>query len=524
MPTRTESSQLIHSSVAGEAFIFAVSMYCWRLMTKCNRGNNSNHEKKRFDDIQNSPSDSNNPCDESSCSPVSKRCMALSHKSPLPYISSFLKAISNPCHPINNRNGYIALCVAENKLIIPILSEHLTQHQFAKVGFGNEVNFCYNDTRGLENVRKAVARFITKRFIKPSSGICDEADCVENDKSGIPCCAMAHQIVLGSGAAAILNFLFHCIADENEVVLIPAPYYAAFEYDMSVLAKCVPYPVHMDNPRNGPQPEELEKVYQHLTYQGLKVKVLLLTNPNNPLGTIYSPSVLRNCVDWARSKNMHTIVDEIYALSIHHDAEDGNQFHSVTRILENKLGHDVHFIWALSKDFGASGLRVGILYTQNNTILSSFGNINMFSGVGGPMQAIVAKLLSDDDYIDKFLHTSRELLRASYDKVTQGLEEINIPFVPAQAGIFVYCDFSSLLRVNTFEGEDELAELFEQHARIVMTPGSSQNDNKPGFFRICYAFVTPEVLTIGITRLQSICRLLKETGWENIGHAANILS
>ena len=73
----------------------------------------------------------------------------------------------------------------------------------------------------------------------------------------------------------------------------------------------------MEDPSKGPQPEELELAYQNLTKQGLKAKVLLLTNPNNPLGTVYSPAVIQNCIEWARSKKMHSIVDEIYALSVH---------------------------------------------------------------------------------------------------------------------------------------------------------------------------------------------------------------
>lgn len=258
---------------------------------------------------------------------VSKRGMILSQSSPLPYIKSYFKAISNPCHHIHNRSGYIALCVAENKLVIPELKKLLLAQQhpssqeqrydndnhisssnygsnvFLNAAFDNDIHFCYNDTRGLEWVREIIAKFITKRFIKPPH---------ENDKG-----AMANQIVLGSGAAAILNFLFHCIADENEVVLIPAPYYAAFEYDMSIIAKCIPYPVHMDDAIYGPQISELERVYKQLEDKGLSVKVLLLTNPNNPLGTIYSPIVVKNCVEWARDKGMHTIVDEIYALSVH---------------------------------------------------------------------------------------------------------------------------------------------------------------------------------------------------------------
>jgi aspartate/methionine/tyrosine aminotransferase len=84
-----------------------------------------------------------------------------------------------------------------------------------------------------------------------------------------------------------------------------------------VIARCVPYPVFMADISIGPTVDELEAVYQELKAKSIKVKMLLLTNPNNPLGTIYSPSVIKNCISWARAKKVHTIVDEIYALSVH---------------------------------------------------------------------------------------------------------------------------------------------------------------------------------------------------------------
>ncbi len=262
---------------------------------------------------------------------LSSRGIETGKSSPLPYLGAFLKSLSNPCHPITNKDGYVTLCVAENKLILPELSSRLINGRAgnsstytAEIAFGNQDNFCYNDNLGMKHVREKVARFLSRKFINP--GNLDDAVLQ----------AKAEQIVLGAGACAIMNFLFRFIAEENEVVLIPAPYYAAFEYDMGIIAKCVPYPVHMNDPAKGPQPQELENVYQSVTKEGRKVRILLLTNPNNPLGTIYSPTVIKNCISWARSKNMHSIVDEIYGLSVH----DVSEYCSFTQIkLNGKVKH-----------------------------------------------------------------------------------------------------------------------------------------------------------------------------------------
>ena len=77
------------------------------------------------------------------------------------------------------------------------------------------------------------------------------------------------------------------------------------------------YPVALENPAQGPTPADLEAATREAERDGLKVKMLLLTNPNNPLGVIYGASVIRNCIHWARKRKLETIVDEIYGLSVH---------------------------------------------------------------------------------------------------------------------------------------------------------------------------------------------------------------
>ncbi len=187
------------------------------------------------------------------------------------------------------------------------------------------------------------------------------------------------------------------------------------------------------------------------------------------------------------------------------------------KILDNNLGNDVHFLWALSKDFGSSGFRVGVLYTQNQLLNSAIGNLNIFAAVSHPMQAVVANLLDDDVFVDELLDTSRGLVTQSYGIVTGALEELNIPYVKAQAGIFVHADFSSLLEEATFESEDKFASLVIENARIVMTPGHCQRESKPGWFRICYAWVQADVLELAMARLKRLILDLKENGWEDKG-------
>jgi 1-aminocyclopropane-1-carboxylate synthase len=162
-------------------------------------------------------------------------------------LADFFACLGNPCHPVDNPGGYVALCIAENKLITGELSKRLCRSSVAEAAFGDAEYFCYNDFLGMPDVRSTVAQFLTRKFWRPTSS---------------DVCMDPQHVILSSGCAASLNNLFYTLAEEKEAVLIPAPYYCAFESDMKVFAQCVPIPVPSANPVQGPTVEELEAAAQ----------------------------------------------------------------------------------------------------------------------------------------------------------------------------------------------------------------------------------------------------------------------
>mmetsp|Transcript_13868 Transcript_13868/g.30230 ORF Transcript_13868/g.30230 Transcript_13868/m.30230 type:complete len:487 (-) Transcript_13868:47-1507(-) len=421
----------------------------------------------------------------------------------LPYIMDYLKCLQDHCDPYTNPQGHIPLCMSENKLIIELIGLRLMQIETASRAFSDSTVYCYNNTLGLPGPREAIAYFLAKHFMYP-----EQRDMSLRDALNI---IRPEHVAFGSGAASLLSHLALSLAEDGDAVLIPAPYYAAFDADLKIVAGLIAVPVHSKNPSIGPTPDDLENAATMAEEKGLRVRLLLITNPNNPLGTIYPPELVKSAIDWARSRKMHTIVDELYALSVH---EGG--FESVLRTLHNDLQNDVHHVWALSKDFGASGFRIGTLYSKNQRLLSSIANLNIFSGVSHPMQMVVQEIVLDDDFIYRFLENSRQRIRYSYELCISRLDEMVIPYVPARAGIFVYADFSSLLPDQTAEGEARFSSLLLDAARIIMTPGQAQHDSKPGMFRICYAFVTPEVLEMAMQRLDKIVGKIRRWHWDNL--------
>lgn len=85
----------------------------------------------------------------------------------------------------------------------------------------------------------------------------------------------------------------------------------------ATFTQCALEPVPVFMPKVGRlSVEALEQAYNTAARAGHPASSLLLTNPNNPLGTLYTESELLDTMVWALDRGMHVISDEIYALSV----------------------------------------------------------------------------------------------------------------------------------------------------------------------------------------------------------------
>lgn len=455
-----------------------------------------------------------------------------------PHWSAFIRCLQDPCEPSSNPEGHIALCLAENKLCAEMLASRLVSSETAVTAFSDSIAYGYNGFLGLPAAREAVAYFLERRFFIAgqseggwsSPAVFASSASLNSDTSrngstrAIPPVRPQspgpdperidpEHCAIGAGVGSLLSHVMFILLEPNDAVLIPAPYYASAEKHLHTIAQCVSYPVHMENPSNGPTSDELKKAAARAEGEGLAVRALLLTNPNDPLGVVYSPLVLKNAIGWARARGMHTVVDEIYALSV--QRKDAG-FESVVRVLNNDLGNDVHCLYGLSKDFGACGFRIGVLYTHNTLLLAALANLNVFSGVSHPMQLILADILTHDEFLDTFTANMRAQLKWSYSLCCQKLEEMVVPFVPAEGGLSVYVNLSNLLPEPTFVGERKLARLIEDAARVVLTPGEYMRDRRPGWFRLCFASVSPDVLEIATERLSYLVKKIRRYHFDDL--------
>lgn len=415
-------------------------------------------------------------------------------KPAMPYLNRALEAIFDE-YSDENPNGQFPLVIAENKLCADILMAKLKSFS----AYTSDV-LNYTDTTGLPSTKLVIANFLGQYVFGGTS-------------------VSPGHLVLSTGCTALLCELSLLLFEKNDSVLIPAPYYPAFDPDFFGIGGVSTIPVWpRGEPSSSMSPTDANKwVLNSLTEDSLddayrrsiefnhSPKALLIVNPGNPTGAIYSDEQLLIAVNWTIKHGMHLIVDEIYALSVYNSP---THFKSIVTLLEGNLGNYVHVLWGLSKDFGASGLRVGVLYSKNEQLLKAFTSINMAFQVSNLVQQMTAHILSDMPFIDQYLAINKKKLKHSYDLVVSHLQPLGINFVsPAGASIFCFADFRALLRENTFEQERALFKLLADSG-VVLTPGESCHCQIPGFFRICFAWVPEATLLVAMRRIEKIAASL----------------
>ena len=406
---------------------------------------------------------------------LSRRGAQLVAQSPVPaYILEHQARSRDRWHPETNPEGYVALCIAENKLMGDLLVPRLAVDEWPPARV-----LGYDSMVGAEAFREQLAAFMGRTFL---------------GRLFAP-----EQIAVMAGAGTVLENLFYALADPGEAVLIPTPSYAGFWVDLETRADLNIVPV----PCGSAEGFRLttEQLDAALASADRPVKALLFTNPDNPLGRIAGAEEIGRILDWAEAHGIHVVFDEIYALSVF----GATPFTSVAA-LRPSLGERVHIVWAFSKDFGASGLRCGVLVSENEALLGAVGMLAYWGAVSGHSQWVLGRMIADEAWVDHYCTELCGRLGDAHGKVSAALAEAGIPVFPAEAAIFVVCDFRKFLTAPTWEAEEALWRRILEQPNVNITPGAACRIAEPGFMRLCYAAEPIEAVLEGIARIGRLLR------------------
>lgn len=382
--------------------------------------------------------------------------------------TAHFEAEADPFHPVDNPSGHVNLGTAENRLLEDLLHPLLTAPRPA-------ADTRYALPHGTAGLRAAVARLLGGTWHAP----------VDPD-----------DLVITAGATAALDVAATVTCDPGDVIVVPAPYYSAFAGDLTDRsgARLVPAPMSPDT-GFALDVDVIDRTVRELRRDGATVRAVALSSPANPHGAVYSAPVLRDLLRVAADHDLDVISDEIHA----HCAFGPEPFVSV--LDPEVLGPHadrVHVIWGFAKDFGLSGLKVGVLRPGRPT-RDAARALAYFATVSTDTQALLRDLLSDDERVAALLAENRRRLADSHAHAASLLAAHGIPHVPASAGLSLWVDLRDRLDEPTFAAEDRLWRR-TRAAKVNVLPGSAFGAPEPGWFRLCHA-VPGYLVTTGIDRL-----------------------
>ena len=219
-------------------------------------------------------------------------------------------------------------------------------------------------------------------------------------------------IIVTSGASEAVAFTFNCIADVGDEIIIPEPFYANYSgFTASSNINVIPVISIFEDQFCLPSIESIESKITSRT------KAILICNPCNPTGYLYSKEEIERLGDLAIKHNIFLIIDEVYREFIH---DDKREHYSVLE--SRKLADHAIMIDSVSKRYSLCGARVGCLVSKNKALIANalkFAHLRL-SPATYSLLASEAAINSDSSYllaVKKEYTARKKTLISSLEKI-----------------------------------------------------------------------------------------------------------
>jgi aspartate aminotransferase len=168
------------------------------------------------------------------------------------------------------------------------------------------------------------------------------------------------EIIVTSGASEALLFTFGSIMDKDDELIVPEPFYANYNgFSVANSLKIVPVVSTIENDFSLPPIEDFEKLITK------KTKAILICNPNNPTGYLYSKQEIKKLVKIVKKHDLFLISDEVYREFTY----DGYSHYSIME--ESSISQNAIMIDSVSKRYSMCGARIGCVVSKNESVIKT---------------------------------------------------------------------------------------------------------------------------------------------------------
>jgi len=299
------------------------------------------------------------------------------------------------------------------------------------------------------------------------------------------------QVVVSSGAKHIVYLALRALVDPGDEVIIPAPYWVSY-YEMVRMVGGVPVVV------TATEDENFKLTSQQLEAAVTpKTKLLMLNNPSNPTGMLYSREELEAIAQVCLRHDLYVLDDEIYACLVY----DGREFTSFASLGE-EIKERTIIINGVSKAYAMTGWRIGYACTSDAIakVMANFVSHSTGSPCSISQQAALAALTAPQDQII----TMRDAFEKRRDYIVERMNRIpGVSCLKPEGAFYVMMNIEQLIG-KTVHGviitdDDVFADLFLRVGHVAVVPGGGFG--APNFVRWSYA-TSMDHIREGLDRLE----------------------
>lgn len=265
------------------------------------------------------------------------------------------------------------------------------------------------------------------------------------------------EIVATCGSTEAMMAAMMTVTDPGDRVVIFSPFYENYSAD-TILCGAEPIYVPLVPPDFRFDPDVLEAAFR------LRPKALVLCNPSNPCGKVFTREELLTIASLAEKYDVYVITDEVYEHIVYAPCRH-TYFASLPGMRERTVSCS-----SLSKTYSVTGWRLGYIIAPPE-IIDRAKKVHDFLTVGAaaPLQeAIIPGLRFGQDYYDALL----EKYTRKRELFLRGLDDLHIAHNKPEGAYYVIVDISEF----GYDSDLEFCEVMAREVGVAAVPGS-------GFFR-----------------------------------------
>jgi len=312
----------------------------------------------------------------------------------------------------------------------------------------------YCDSKGLYSARKAIVQYYQSKDIRSVT---------------------VNDVYIGNGVSELITMSMQALLNDGDEVLIPMPDYPLWTAAATLAGGKA---VHYLCDEQADWFPDVEDIKSKVTS---RTKAIVIINPNNPTGAVYSKELLLDIVEVARQNNLIIFADEIYDKILY----DGAVHHHIAALAPDLLTVTFN---GLSKAYRVAGFRQGwmILNGPKKHAKGYIEGLDMLASMrlcaNVPMQHAIQTALGGYQSINEFILPGGRLLEQR-NKAYELLNQIpGISCTKPMGALYMFPKID-IKKFNMYDDEKMVFDLLAQE-KVLLVHGRGFNWHSPDHFRI----------------------------------------